>query len=729
MNRLSRKRIIVISIISLIFLLLFFLSAIVKNYVVKNSKELIGRKLEINELNFNYTKLAARIKGLKLYEQNGIDKFVSFDELYVNISPWKLISGEYSVSQIYLDGLQLSIIQDSTGFNFDDLLNNDQEVRDSAQVNQEEKNLKFSVYNIELKNGNIAYFDKEKDNLLDLNEINLALPLIAWDNQKSEMGVNFSLGNEGNVSIQADVNHEQERYQIDLGINSVDIKPFTAYVKEFIHISDMNGKFTTSLKINGSLNNFMDVLIKGNAAIEKFAMTDLEGNKFLGAKSTLVELDSINLGTSHYGIGTVELFNPEIYTSLYKESTNIERILAPVMTVDSLETETDTIIEEEVKLFYSVDSVVLEGGLVQFADKTLNRDFVYDIAEIDLNVGEITSNSTYVPITYAMDMNGGGKTAGNLNFNLQNNFDFKLNLKVSNLELMSFSPYTEFYIARPITQGTLSYDCKIDMKPNNLDNQNSVKISEFDFGKKTKDPNTIKAPVRLALYLLKDQNDNIQFDLPVSGNPNEPDFKLGKIIWKTLMNFFVKTAAKPFGILGNITGTNPEDIEIINLDYLSIDLNDKEKSTLKNISKILEKKPELIFSFTQETDIEKERTYLALENCAKDFYQQSSITLPKQNCKQLINWAKENVEFKKYLTKDSTDLNKTVEQLSLNMLGHFKANQLLDSVINHRNKFVANYLKDSLHVQEANFRVKTSDLRNLSEQQKEPKYRVEVSIK
>lgn len=710
-------------------LILFFLSSIVKNYVVKNSEELIGRKLELAELHFNYAKVSARIKGLNLYEQNGKDSFVSFNELYINISPWKLISGEYSVSQIYLDGLHLSVIQDSSKFNFDDLLTGNQSVVDGVSENEEEKSVKFSIYNIELKNGYIAYLDKEKNNLLDLNEINLALPVIAWDNQKSEMGVNFSLGNEGNVSIQADVNHELERYQVDLGINSVNIHPFTAYAKEFLHISDLKGKFTTSLKIDGSLNDFLDVLIKGKAEVQQFAMNDSQRNKFLAAKSTTVNLDSINLGSSHFGIGKVELTDPEIYTILSKKSTNIERVLEPVLKVDSVKTQTDTVIEDEINLFYSVDSVLIEGGLVKFADKTLNRDFVYDIADINLNVGEIASNTTYVPIKYSMNMNGGGKTEGNLNFNLQNNLDFKLKVNVSDLELMSFSPYTEFYIARPITQGTLSYDCYINMKPDHLDNQNKVKISEFDFGKKTKDPNTIKAPVRLALYLLKDQNDNIQFDLPVSGNPNEPDFKLGKIIWKTLMNFFVKTAAKPFGILGNITGTNPEDIEIINLDYLDADLNNKEKSTLKSISKILEKKPELIFSFTQETDIEKEAAYLALENCVKDYYNQSSTTFPKQDCKQLINWANDNIEFKKYLIKDSTDLNKTVEQLSFKMIGQLKSNQLLDSLITHRNKLLANYLLDSLQVQKSNFVVKTSDLRNLSKQQKEPKYRVEVSIK
>lgn len=726
MKRLSRKKIVLLSIFVILFFFLFFLSSIVKSYVVKNSVELIGRKLEIAELHFNYAKISARINELYLYEENGTDKFVSFNELYVNISPWKLLSGEYSISQIYLDGLNVSVIQDSIGFNFDDLLSGKDETIDSTQVKNE--TTKFSIYNIEIKNGYIAYFDKNKDNLLDLKNINLDLPLIAWNNQKSEMGVDFSVGNEGNVSINADVDHSSKRYQLNLKISSVEINPFMAYITDYMHISGMQGHINTSLNIDGSMSNFMDVFVKGNTSLQDFILNDIEGNKFLAAKSAKVNLDSLHIGTSHYEIGEVELVEPEIYATLFKENTNFERIFEPVMAVDSLENVGDTIAKES-SLFYAVDSIILKGGLVQFTDRTLNRDFVYDIKDVSLNLGTVSATADNIPLAYSMNLNDGGEAKGNLHFNLNKAHDFKLKTKVSGLELMSFSPYTEFYIARPITQGTLNYDCSIDMKPDHLDNQNGIKISEFDFGKKTTDPNTIKAPVRLALYLLKDQNDHIQFNLPVSGNPKEPDFKLGKIIWKTLMNFLVKTAAKPFGILGNIAGTNPENIETIPLKYASSQIDNKEKSTLKHISRILEKKSELVFTFTQETDIEQEREYLILENCVNAYFKSKSEMIPNLQNQPLKNWASQNSEFRNYLVKDSTDMTQTIEKLCLKKLGEPKANFLLDSLLDERNEKISIYLKDSLHVSQDNFKVKIADLRNLSDQQKKPKFRVEVSIK
>ena len=730
MKRLSRKKIILLSIFTILFFVLFFLSSIVKSYVVNNSIELTGRKLEIAELHFNYAKVSIRIKGLKLFEQDASNEFVSFNELYVNVSPWKLISGEYAVSQIYLDGLNVSVIQDSVGFNFDDLItSNETTVADSTKLDKEESDLKFSIHDIKFSNGYIVYQDVEKCNKLDLNNINLELPLIAWNNKKSEMGVNFSLGKEGNVSISADVDHSSERYAIDLGVSSLDISPFVAYLKDYMHVSEMQGKLNTRIKIDGSMVDFMDVYLKGEVQMNDFVLKDTQENKFLGSESTMIELDSMHVASSYYKIGKIVLTKPEIYAALFKESTNFELIFAPLMEVDSVNVKSDTLEKEESELFYSIDSLIIDKGSVAFADHTLNRKFVYDINDIQLNIGRITDKANEIPLNYSIDLNGGGHSKGNVTFSLKDVHNFKFDGTLDRLDLTSFSPYTEFYIGRPIKQGEFNYDCSILMQPKKLINTNKINISEFDFGDKTNDPNTIKAPVRLALYLLKDKNDQINFDLPVSGNPNSPDFKLGKIIWKTLMNFLVKTAAKPFGILGNLAGTNPESIEKMPFEIAQDKLNDNEKLTLHKIATILTKKPELKFTFTQETNIDDEKKMIALGECVSKYFE--SRALPKRYLvgNELLSWTNSSIEFQNFITKDSTDLDLSVEEKCIRFIGNEKLIGYTDSILLNRNNGVRVYLKDSLNVSNQNFEVRTADLRNLSEQQRKPKYRVEVSLK
>ena len=138
--QLSRGKMILISIFAFLFILFFFLSTMVKYWVVKNGEELIGRKLAINELHFNYAQVAFRVEGFKLFEQDKITGFVAFNELELNFSPWKLIGGEYAFSKIYLDGFNVRVIQDSIGFNFDDMIPKQNTV---VEEPEEKKDLKY----------------------------------------------------------------------------------------------------------------------------------------------------------------------------------------------------------------------------------------------------------------------------------------------------------------------------------------------------------------------------------------------------------------------------------------------------------------------------------------------------------------------------------------------------------------------------------------------------------
>ena len=68
---------------------------------------------------------------------------------------------------------------------------------------------------------------------------------------------------------------------------------------------------------------------------------------------------------------------------------------------------------------------------------------------------------------------------------------------------------------------------------------------------KTKDTTAYRVPVGLALYVLKDRNGIIGFDLPVSGN--RLTFRLLENYLKTLKSFN-KTATAPFVAIGNMFG-------------------------------------------------------------------------------------------------------------------------------------------------------------------------------
>jgi len=197
-----------------------------------------------------------------------------------------------------------------------------------------------------------------------------------------------------------------------------------------------------------------------------------------------------------------------------------------------------------------------------------------------------------------------------------------------------------------------------------------------------------------------------------------------------LMNFLIKTASQPFNILGNIAGSNPESIETIPFRFLQDSLDVGQKKNLNKIASILNKKKELIFTFTQETNLKKEKELLALKACVRSFCISMNIAFPDVVGEQILDWGTGNLEFMAYL-KSNTNLEEVTDipLLCIQMIGQAELDQKFLNLLRIRNSSLNAFMKDSLGLEYEAFEVKTADLRNMPDQLKSPNYRVEVSLK
>ena len=55
-------------------------------------------------------------------------------------------------------------------------------------------------------------------------------------------------------------------------------------------------------------------------------------------------------------------------------------------------------------------------------------------------------------------------------------------------------------------------------------------------------------PLKFAFFLLTDKNGDINLDVPVSGNLNDPEVSVSKIVWQTFKNVIGKTVAAPVNL-------------------------------------------------------------------------------------------------------------------------------------------------------------------------------------
>jgi hypothetical protein len=267
------------------------------------------------------------------------------------------------------------------------------------------------------------------------------------------------------------------------------------------------------------------------------------------------------------------------------------------------------------------------------------------------------------------------------------------------------------------------------MTPKRLHNNNSIRIEQLDFGKRTQDSTAIKAPVKLALYIIKDPQELIAFNLPVEGDPSNPAFSYSKILWQAFANFFIKTAAAPFNALASLAGTNPKDLEVIEFDYAQDSLQDKQIEALSDIAQIMQKKPKLLFRFTQFTNLSELQKKLAVNKAKEVFLNQQSLadSVSIDNLIPTVDVASDT--FRTFVRTRVPQVDSIgIEPACMKLFTPTELKEEMEQLIASRNKQVADFFRSKYPTIADKVEVQLPDLNNTPEELRFPHFKTEVSI-
>ncbi|MEO8805440.1 MAG: DUF748 domain-containing protein, partial [Burkholderiaceae bacterium] len=177
--------------------------------------------------------------------------------------------------------------------------------------------------------------------------------------------------------------------------------------------------------------------------------------------------------------------------------------------------------------------------------------------------------------------------------------------KATDLELAPLSPYAGKYAGYAIERGKLSMEVayKVDAD-GKLDAKNQVILNQLTFGEKIESPDATKLPVLLAVALLKDRHGVIDINLPVSGSLNDPQFSIGGIIWKLILNLLTKALTAPFALLA---GGGSEDLSLVEFRPGTALMSAGGDAAIDKVAKALIDKPALKMTVTGAADPASER--------------------------------------------------------------------------------------------------------------------------
>jgi len=135
---------------------------------------------------------------------------------------------------------------------------------------------------------------------------------------------------------------------------------------------------------------------------------------------------------------------------------------------------------------------------------------------------------------------------------------------------------------------------------------NKLVLNQLSFGDKV-EGSTASLPVKLAVALLADRNGVIDLDLPISGSLNDPQFSLGPIIVKVIINVIVKAITAPFSLLASALGGGGEELSTVSFKAGSAQLAPEARAGLDKVAKALADRPALKLTVVGTSSMEAER--------------------------------------------------------------------------------------------------------------------------
>ena len=571
---------------------------VAKNYINKHGKQLVGRRINVGHVGVNIFSGNVCVRDLCLYEDDGITRFAGFDTLDVSARLLALPFKTLHIGHITLAGLSANIEQEGDRFNFSSLL--DHFASDSTKVKDttpSDWTMKF--YNIRISHARLNYDDMVHHKGMHLPDINLRVPgFVLGGGEDTEGGLNLSFDKGGRLNIDATYDDKQGSFDVELNLVDFNIANLDAYMADVLDYSSMNGKADVHISACGSMDDIMKSRIGGKVGVRGIDLRDRNA-QVLGIDSLKVAIGNINLDENIFDIQSVRISGLKATYEQWKDYSNLSRMLVSKgepQTV-TLQSGLSEAVEEEpvaeepkgpVKpIRLKVGSLVVENCAVTYDDHSLPDEFHFPVTGINIDAHDLSTsgeNNAQMRAT----LPGGGQLMlrwqGNIdNWKMRQN----LFLAIKGLDMKQLSPWAVAYTGQPIEDGIFGLTTRLKIENSQLDNQNKIDIYKAKVGNRRKDVEPeMKIPLKTALYILKDKDDKILIDMPISGNVDSPEFNYMKLVWKTLGNLLVKVATSPARALGNALGMNDADMEFMEVDPKQFSLTSEQYHTLSALAAV-----------------------------------------------------------------------------------------------------------------------------------------------
>nr|WP_315519372.1 DUF748 domain-containing protein [uncultured Campylobacter sp.] len=462
-----------------------------------------------------------------------------------------------------------------------------------------ENEFKFDVKNINVNNADIALthlFEGEKI-AHKFDNLNVKVANLSSDFSKPfDAKVAMKSSQKLNLDVDSKIKIEPLDVSAKIKLNDTNLPKYFAYAKPFLEAELASGQMSA----DAQLHYAKDIKADAKVSIKDIRLNGKKTEKLIAFKS--LDLEKISFAKNDLAISGVSLNSPFIKAHLSKERKfNLSQIVKEDKNKAKTEAKPESkkvASKKEDELKFSVKNFSLKNGEVDFSDASLFMPFATTISKLN---GKLTDIDKKRPSSGefqgVVGKNGFAQiTAKLFPFELKQNTEIKLDFK--DIDLVDVTPYSGQFVGYKIKKGKLNLNLNYSVADSKLNGSNFINFDSLTLGEKVDSKDAVNLPLSLAISILSDQNNQINIDLPIEGNLDDPDFKYGGVIWAAVKKLFADITLAPFRFLGNALGLGSKDLSSIDFLAGSSELISSEAPKIADFIKLTGSKPKMKLSIT-----------------------------------------------------------------------------------------------------------------------------------
>ncbi|MBW2496504.1 MAG: DUF748 domain-containing protein, partial [Deltaproteobacteria bacterium] len=474
----------------------------------------------------------------------------------------------------------------------------------------------ISLGRLALERFEIEFEDRSRASPVALSLVPVDLEVTNFrtaSDQPAELRLELGIGEEGRVAVSGKARAGPVAGQLAIEAKKIALAAFQPYVEEAARLDLLSGLLETRLDVAlgpGGGDEPPAVTVKGDLRVDDLRTRDrMLEREFVGWRA--LRLDGIDLSPGRLHLAEVGLEGAAAaFVIDARGRSNAAAIFASGEEDDAGGTPGDD--SGEAPLAISVERITLSDARVDFEDLSVDPPVGLVLGPLSGGVTGLSSVSgTRSQIDFEGHVNDRAPLhlTGEINpLAMESGGDLALTGR--GIPLAVLGGYAGRYVGWDIASGGLDLDLDYHLEGRNLKARNHILFKGLDLGERVGERTTLSMSLPVALVVMRDVSGNLDFDLPVAGNLDDPDFSVLGVLGRTFTNLITKAATSPLALLQVRGGGDASRVAFAPGSDL---LSEQELPSLEAVAKVLSDEPRIQLEIQGRADFELDGAALGVD--------------------------------------------------------------------------------------------------------------------